>query len=216
MICRLSAESISFPDPNEADENGVVAFGGDLNPMRLILAYKSGIFPWPHENLPLLWFSPNPRAVLYPDDFRLTRSLKRSLKRYEIKINANFSKVINMCAKIRKNSTWINDEIKRAYCGLHELKIAHSVESYDENGELAGGLYGVCIGGVFCGESMFAVKKDASKAALYKLCQIVLEKGGIIDCQVINPHLFSLGAVEISREEFLQTLHILGAKPSIL
>jgi leucyl/phenylalanyl-tRNA--protein transferase len=216
MICRLSADDISFPSPNEADENGVVAFGGDLSTARLIAAYKNGIFPWPHKNLPLLWFSPDPRAIIYPERFKLARSLRQNLKRYEIRVDTNFSKVIDMCAKIRKNGTWIDNEIKRAYCGLHELKIAHSVESYGENGELTGGLYGVCIGRVFCGESMFTLEKDASKAALYKLCQIVLEKGGIIDCQIINSHLSSLGAVEISREKFLQTLQILGAKSQIL
>ncbi|MDR2789852.1 MAG: leucyl/phenylalanyl-tRNA--protein transferase [Campylobacteraceae bacterium] len=212
----MDENSAAFPDPNEADENGVVAYGGDLSAERLIAAYKNGIFPWPHENLPLLWFSPDPRAVIYPEQFKLARSLRQNLKKYEIKIDANFSKVIDMCAQIRTNGTWINDEVKKAYCRLHELKIAHSVESYDENAELVGGLYGVCIGGVFCGESMFALKKDASKAALYKLCQIAEEKGGIVDCQIINPHLSSLGAVEISREEFLQILHVLGSKPQIL
>ncbi|MDR2099400.1 MAG: leucyl/phenylalanyl-tRNA--protein transferase [Campylobacteraceae bacterium] len=216
MIYRLSADNLSFPDPREADENGVVAFGGDLSVKRLIAAYKNGIFPWPHERLPLLWFSPDPRAVLYPKEFSLTRSLRRSLKRYEIRVDTNFSKVIEMCASIRRNATWIDSEIKKAYCALHELKIAHSVESYDEEENLVGGLYGVCIGRVFCGESMFALKKDASKAALYRLSQLALQKGGIIDCQIINPHLSSLGAVEISREKFLQTLRVLGDNQAIL
>ncbi|MDR0761570.1 MAG: leucyl/phenylalanyl-tRNA--protein transferase [Campylobacteraceae bacterium] len=215
MIYELSANNLFFPNPNEADENGLLAMGGDLNAKRLIKAYKSGIFPWPQQGFPLLWFSPNPRAVFYPDNFHLTRSLKRSLKKYETKVDTNFSQVITMCAEIRKQKTWINSQMIKAYSKLFELGFAHSVESYDENGELAGGLYGVCIGRVFCGESMFTLKKDASKTALYRLCCEVLQKGGIIDCQIINPHLSSLGAVEISREKFLQTLAFLGNKSSI-
>ncbi|MDR2635900.1 MAG: leucyl/phenylalanyl-tRNA--protein transferase [Campylobacteraceae bacterium] len=214
MIYRLNKENLSFPDPNEADENGLLAVDGDLNPERLILAYRSGIFPWPYEEK-LLWFSPDPRAVLCPKSFHLARSLKRSLKRYEIKIDVNFPKVIAMCAENRKKGTWINEGVIKAYCRLHELGFAHSVESYDENAELVGGLYGVCMGKVFCGESMFALKKDASKAALYRLCQIAFEKDGFIDCQVMNPHLSSLGAVEISREKFLQILAFLRDKPPI-
>jgi leucyl/phenylalanyl-tRNA--protein transferase len=216
MIYELSKNSVAFPNPNEADENGLLAFGGDLRDERLIAAYKNGIFPWPHDNFSLLWFSPNPRAVIFPDKFHLTRSLKYSLKKYTIKIDTNFSKVIFMCAAIRKNATWINDEIIESYCRLHELGFAHSVESYDESGELVGGLYGVCVGRVFCGESMFALKKDASKAALYALCQIASKMGGIIDCQMINPHLSSLGAVEISRDKFLQILNFLKDKSPLL
>ncbi|MDR1007584.1 MAG: leucyl/phenylalanyl-tRNA--protein transferase [Campylobacteraceae bacterium] len=215
MVYSLSADNLSFPDPNEADESGLLAIGGDLHAKRLIKAYKSGIFPWPRQNFPLLWFSPNPRAVLYPNDFRLKRSLKRSLKRYEIKINTNFLQVITMCAEVRKRATWLNGQMIKAYNELFRLGFAHSIESYDENEELVGGLYGICVGKVFCGESMFALKKDASKAALYRLCREVLKDGGIIDCQIINPHLSSLGAVEISRGKFLQTLALLGNKPSI-
>jgi leucyl/phenylalanyl-tRNA--protein transferase len=217
VIYKLSADNLYFPDPSQADENGLLAVGGDLNAKRLIKAYKNGIFPWPRQDFPLiLWFSPNPRAVLYPDTFRLTRSLKRSLKRYEIRVDTNFSQVIAMCADVRKQTTWINSHMIKAYNELFRLGFAHSVESYDENKELVGGLYGVCIGKVFCGESMFAIKKDASKSALYWLCRKVSQEEGIIDCQVINPHLSSLGTVEISREKFLQTLYILGSKPSIL
>ncbi|MDR1976680.1 MAG: leucyl/phenylalanyl-tRNA--protein transferase [Campylobacteraceae bacterium] len=213
MIYRLSQNSTSFPDPKYADENGLLAFGGDLGAKRLIAAYRQGIFPWPQQNLSLLWFSPNPRAVLYPDNFRLTRSLKRSLKRYEIKVDTNFEKVITMCGD--RSGTWINSEMIEAYCELFRLGFAHSIESYDEKGELAGGLYGVCIGRVFCGESMFTVKKDASKAALYELCRIALKKGAIVDCQIINPHLLSLGAEEISRDKFLRILDSLGGESPI-
>lgn len=214
MAYKLGDE-LCFPDPSEADKNGLLAFGGDLSAKRLIKAYKSGIFPWPHKNFPLLWFSPDPRAVLYPDDFCLARSLKHSLKRYEIRADANFSQVISMCAEVRKQSTWINAQMIEAYNELFRLGFAHSVESYDEDGKLVGGLYGVCAGKVFCGESMFTLKKDASKAALYWLCREVSQRKGIIDCQVINPHLSSLGAVEISRDSFLQTLAFLGNEPSI-
>ncbi|MDR1614346.1 MAG: leucyl/phenylalanyl-tRNA--protein transferase [Campylobacteraceae bacterium] len=216
MIYELNKNNIAFPNPNEADKNGLLAFGGDLSSERLIAAYKNGIFPWPHSNFSLLWFSPNPRAVIYPDKFRLTRSLRYSLKKYKIEVDTNFSKVITMCAKTRKNTTWINDEIIESYCRLHELGVAHSVESYDEHEELVGGLYGVCVGKVFCGESMFALKKDASKSALYELCQTASKKGGLIDCQIINPHLSSLGAVEISRDKFLRLLNFLGDKSPLL
>ncbi|MDR1460188.1 MAG: leucyl/phenylalanyl-tRNA--protein transferase [Campylobacteraceae bacterium] len=215
MIYELKKDDFSFPNPKEANENGVVAFGGDLNPQRLINAYKNGIFPWPYPNYPLLWFSPNPRAVLYPNFLHVSRSFRRSLKKYEIRVDTNFHEVIAFCAKTRndKQGTWITDEMIKAYCELFEMGFAHSVESYDDSKELVGGLYGVCVGNIFCGESMFSLRQDASKAALYALCQKVGEKGGFIDCQVINTHLKSLGAVEISRDIFLQKLQVALSKP---
>ncbi|MDR1554958.1 MAG: leucyl/phenylalanyl-tRNA--protein transferase [Campylobacteraceae bacterium] len=217
MIYKLKQDDFLFPDPKEADKNGIVAFGGDLNPKRLISAYQSGIFPWPYIDSPLLWFSPNPRAVLYPDLLHVSRSFRRSLRRYEIKIDENFYEVITLCAKVRENrcGTWITDEMIKAYCELFEAGFAHSVESYDDNGVLVGGLYGVCVGNMFCGESMFSLQKDASKAAFYALSKKVEEKDGVIDCQIMNAHLKSLGAVNIPRDEFLQILAISNGKSVI-
>ncbi|MDR1285813.1 MAG: leucyl/phenylalanyl-tRNA--protein transferase [Campylobacteraceae bacterium] len=208
MIYELKKDDFLFPNPKEADANGLLAFGGDLNTKRLINAYKNGIFPWPCPNYPLLWFSPNPRAVLYPNSLHVSRSFKRSLKKYEIKVDTKFYEVITLCASIRKSKqgTWITEEMMKAYCKLFELGFAHSIESYNDSGELVGGLYGVCMGNIFCGESMFSLQQDASKAALYALSKKVESKEGIIDCQIMNSHLSSLGAVDISRDEFLQIL----------
>ncbi|MDR0408755.1 MAG: leucyl/phenylalanyl-tRNA--protein transferase [Campylobacteraceae bacterium] len=208
MIYELKKSDFLFPNPKETDKSGIVAFGGDLDLKRLINAYRSGIFPWPNPNYPLLWFSPDPRAILHPNSLRVSRSFKRSLKRYEIRVDTNFYEVIALCAKTRKGrqDTWITGEMIKAYCELFETGFAHSIESYDEHGVLAGGLYGVCMGNIFCGESMFSIKQDASKAALYALSKKVGEKRGIIDCQIMNTHLSSLGAVNISRNEFLQIL----------
>lgn len=217
MIYELQKDDFCFPNPKNADVSGVIAFGGDLNPQRLINAYQNGIFPWPYPNSPLLWFSPDPRAVLYPKNLHISRSFKRSLKRYEVKVDKNFHKVISLCAEKRKNGrgTWITDEMIEAYCKLFDMQIAHSVESYDDSGALAGGLYGVCVGNIFCGESMFSLQSDASKAALYTLCKKAEEKDGIIDCQVMNAHLSSLGAVNISRGEFMRILAVSRDKPAI-
>jgi leucyl/phenylalanyl-tRNA--protein transferase len=217
MIYELLKDDFSFPNPQAIDKSGVIAFGGDLNPKRLISAYRSGIFPWPHAEYPLLWFSPNPRAILYPNSLHVSRSFRRSLKRYKVGVDTNFYKVIVYCAEIKrkKYGTWITDEMIKAYCKLFEMGFAHSVESYDDNEILAGGLYGVCIGNIFCGESMFSLQNDASKAALYALCKKVEREGGIIDCQTMNAHLSSLGAVNISRDKFLEIIDICRDKPAI-
>ncbi|MDR2342704.1 MAG: leucyl/phenylalanyl-tRNA--protein transferase [Campylobacteraceae bacterium] len=215
MIYELKKDDFYFPNPQKIDESGVVAFGGDLNPKRLINAYQSGIFPWPYPNYPLLWFSPDPRAVLYPKHLYISRSFRKNLKRYEIRFDKDFHNVITLCAKRRKGGTWITNEMIHAYCKLFEMGVAHSVESYDDNGVLAGGLYGVCVGNMFCGESMFFLQKDASKAALYALSKRVDEKGGIIDCQVMNDHISSLGAVNISRDKFMQILFASRGKTTI-
>ncbi|MDR0580128.1 MAG: leucyl/phenylalanyl-tRNA--protein transferase [Campylobacteraceae bacterium] len=211
----MKKDDFCFPNPQNSDKSGVVAFGGDLNPKRLISAYQNGIFPWPYPDYPLLWFSPDPRAVLYPKHLYVSRSFRKNLKKYEIRFDKNFRTVITLCAKRRKGGTWITDEIIHAYCELFEMGVAHSVESYDGNGELAGGLYGVCVGNMFCGESMFSLQNDASKAALYALSKIVEEKDGIIDCQVMNDYLSSLGVINISRDKFMQTLFVARTKAAI-
>jgi leucyl/phenylalanyl-tRNA--protein transferase len=203
MIYQLHREDTIFPPAEHADEGGIIAFGGDLGSERLIRAYESGIFPWPHEGLPLLWFSPDPRAVLYPDRMHVSRSLRRSIKRYEIRFDSDFEGVINGCAA--RPATWLRRDMIDAYIGLHEMGRAHSVEAYCE-GKLAGGLYGVEVGNIFCGESMYSARPDASKAALYALCERLAPIGGLVDCQVMNPHLASLGAREIPRRTFLKIL----------
>ncbi|MDR3346431.1 MAG: leucyl/phenylalanyl-tRNA--protein transferase [Campylobacteraceae bacterium] len=217
MVYLLKKDDFTFPPPQDAELSGLLAYGGDYDTQRLINAYQNGIFPWPKEGYLPLWFSPDPRAVLYPKELRVSRSLRQSLKKYEIRFDTDFEAVITNCAQspARKNATWITGEIKEAYCKLHLLGLAHSVESYDVEGRLVGGLYGIGLGNLFCGESMFALKSDASKAALFALCQKVEKAEGFIDCQVINSHLSSLGAVEISRDKFLQKLQESLFKPVI-
>ena len=208
MIPRLEI-SLSFPDPSTASETGVVAYGGDLSPSRLLLAYRSGIFPWYSVNDPILWWSPNPRLILNLDDFKLRRSLKKKLNKFEIRFDSAFKEVITRCGtKFRENQkgSWILPEIVEAYCTLHDMGHAHSVEAYYE-GNLVGGLYGVCVGKVFCGESMFADMSDASKVAFAYLIEHLREKRyDFIDAQVPTEHLKSLGAIEVHRDYFLSRL----------
>lgn len=210
VIPELNRYTIEFPPPTNASEDGIVAWGGDLTPSRIIRAYQEGIFPWYSKQDPILWWSPDPRFIMELDEFRVTRSLKKSLKKFTYKIDADFSAVIRSCASVPRegqNGTWILPEVIEAYETLHSLGVAHSIESYYE-GELVGGLYGVAVGGVFCGESMFAKKSDASKAAYYILVQHLKEWGySFVDCQIPTPHLGSLGAKEISRDEFLERLY---------
>ena len=210
VIPELNRYTIEFPPPTRASEDGIVAWGGDLTPSRIIRAYQEGIFPWYSKQDPILWWSPDPRFIMELDEFRLTRSLKKSLKKFTYKIDADFGGVIRSCASVPRegqNGTWILPEVIEAYETLHSLGVAHSIESYYE-GELVGGLYGVAVGGVFCGESMFAIKSDASKAAYYILVQHLKKWGySFVDCQIPTPHLASLGAKEISRVEFLERLY---------
>jgi leucyl/phenylalanyl-tRNA--protein transferase len=208
-ILPLSAYSLSFPNPLNATPEGLVAYGGDLNPNRILKAYMSGIFPWYNEDDPILWWSPNPRCILKPDDFKCSKSLQKRIasKQYEVKFNENFTQTMRECALKKREGqegTWIHHEMIEAYTQLHEMGFAHSFESY-ENGELVGGGYGLSIGNIFCGESMFSHKSDASKVALYHLVQHLKNRGfALIDCQIPTPHLLSLGATEIKREAFLQ------------
>ena len=208
-----------FPDAREGSDEGLLAYGGDLNPNRLLTAYRKGIFPWFSKNDPVLWWSPNPRLVLYPDEFRRTKSLKRVIrnKGFEIKFDTNFKAVIDYCSTVPRegqDGTWLTDEMKDAYIELHSMGFAHSIESYLD-GDLVGGFYGVAIGKAFFGESMFALVPNASKVALSYLSNIFVEKCyDFIDCQVETPHLMSLGARLISRDDFLDQLEVALSKPS--
>jgi leucyl/phenylalanyl-tRNA--protein transferase len=187
--------------------NGLLAAGGDLSPERLLAAYRRGIFPWYEEPQPVLWWTPNPRSVLIPAELHVSRSLRKVLRRgsFALGVDTAFSRVMAECAGPRPGShgTWIGREMLRAYIELHRRGHAHSVEVFDPSGELVGGLYGVALGGVFFGESMFSRRRDASKVALVALVDIISRGGfGLIDCQVGNPHLASLGARDIDRLDF--------------
>lgn len=212
-LVQLSRHSIAFPSPEGAlrEPNGLLALGGDLSPARLLMAYQRGIFPWFSAGDPILWWSPDPRAVLRPEDFHLSRSMKRFHKNspYRVTLNYNFGGVIDGCAEDREEGTWITPDVVQAYHRLHELGHAHSIEVW-EGDELVGGMYGVAQGALFCGESMFSRKINASKTALLVFCDDFLRQGGqLIDCQVLNEHTASLGAAEISRRDYLQQLDLL-------
>lgn len=201
-----------FPPVSKAlrSPNGLLCAGGDLSPARLVEAYRHGIFPWFSEGDPILWWSPDPRMVLFPGELRVSRSLRKTLARgtYETRIDTAFRAVMEACAAPRDGhaGTWIVPEMVEAYAGLHELGFAHSVESW-RDGELAGGLYGVALGKVFFGESMFARATDASKVALVRLVERLRAAGCcVIDCQQATAHLASLGAREIPRATFAQLL----------
>lgn len=186
-----------------------MAWGGDLSPSRLLRAYERGIFPWFNEGDPILWWSPNPRLVLFPDAIKISKSLAKSMKHFEIRSDTCFEEVMRQCLETRLSkgqNSWISEPLIKAFCTLHEHNIAHSVETFLE-GKLVGGLYGLYLGGVFCGESMFSIKPDASKAALVGLCEKIKSlKGDFIDCQLPTEHLKSLGAIEMTRDAFLDLL----------
>jgi leucyl/phenylalanyl-tRNA--protein transferase len=201
-----------FPDPGEAETepNGLLAVGGDLTPRRLLAAYRAGIFPWFSEGQPILWWSPDPRMVLLPDELQVSRSLRKTLRRNRLQVSTDqaFGQVIRGCAGPRPDGdgTWLLPEMIAAYSELHRLGLAHSVEVW-QDGELVGGLYGVSLGRAFFGESMFSRVADASKVALVQLAELCRHAGfAFIDCQVYTEHLCRLGAHEIPRPEFLQRL----------
>lgn len=205
----------SFPPVETAlaEPNGLLAVGGDLSPQRLLEAYRKGIFPWFNEDDPILWWSPDPRMVLFPHELKISRSLQKTLKKgdYQIRADTHFAQVMHACASPRRGQagTWIHPQMIAAYTALHEMGLAHSVETWID-GELAGGLYGVALGRMFFGESMFSRVTDASKIALVHLVQQLRQwEFGMIDCQVQTGHLASLGAREISRSEFSQKLNML-------
>jgi len=200
-----------FPPIEEAEDDGLLAVGGDLTKERLIDAYQRGIFPWYEVGQPILWWSPDPRLVLFPNEIKISRSLRKVLRkgRFEIRFDTAFQDVIKSCADVRimqGNGTWIIPEMQQAYTELYHEGLAHSVESWLD-GELVGGLYGISMGECFFGESMFSTINDSSKVALVALTEFSMQVGiKLIDCQVTTPHLLSLGAREIKREFFLQIL----------
>lgn len=208
----------AFPPPSEAltEPNGLLAAGGDLEPGRLLAAYRQGIFPWYQEGQPILWWSPDPRAVLRPSGLRVSRSLRRSLRKrgFEFRVDTAFERVVAACAEPRRygGGTWITAEMAVAYARLHEQGWAHSFESWAD-GRLVGGLYGVGIGRAFFGESMFTRAADASKVALVRAVEFLRARGTeLIDCQVSSAHTQSLGAVDIPRAEFLPLIAELCAE----
>jgi len=200
-----------FPAPHLAEEDGLLAVGGDLSPQRLLLAYSCGIFPWGHPSDPLLWWSPNPRCVLTPNEIHVSHSMAKKIRQgqFTITFNRAFQRCIELCATTnqREADTWVSPKIIAAYTRLHEMGYAHSVECWQQ-GELTGGLYGVAIGHCFCGESMFHTRPNTSKAAFIALTTKLKAKGfRLIDCQLPTAHLHSLGAYDIPREDFLQKLN---------
>jgi len=211
MIVWLDKNEIWFPNPDLAPGDFPLAIGGDLSPERLIFAYSSGIFPWYSEGEPIMWWSPDPRMVLFPENLKVSRSLRKVIKNkgFEVRFDTDFERVINMCASVKRpgqEGTWITDEMKKAYIELHNLGYAHSVETYLD-GKLVGGLYGVSIGKTFFGESMFYTVSDASKVAFVKLVEKLREWDfDMIDCQQSTPHMERFGAVEIPRKKFLEIL----------
>jgi len=200
--------SLEFPDPRNSAGDIPIAYGGDLSPSRLMLAYRMGIFPWFNENDPILWWSPDPRMVLFLDEFIVRKSLAKRIRNggFEIKMNSAFNEVMTRCGTVKRddqNGSWITSAMIEAYSVLHDLGHAHSIETYLD-GELVGGLYGVAIGSIFYGESMFSLHNDASKVALAHLVEHLKDNGfEIIDCQMNTGHLSSLGARQIKRDEFL-------------
>lgn len=205
-------ELLKFPPVEHANEEGLLAVGGDLSVERLLFAYQSGIFPWFNEDSLILWWSPDPRMVLYPNKVKISKSMRKILEGTQFKLtkNTQFEAVIDLCAlSPRKDQlgTWITRSMKEAYMKLHEIGFAQSYEVWEED-ELVGGLYGIDLGHVFCGESMFSKVSNASKFAFIKLAQELSEKKyQLIDCQVYTPHLESLGAEEIQRDEFIKILN---------
>ncbi len=211
-----------FPPVEVAWEepNGLLAVGGDLSLPRLLNAYKAGIFPWFGPREPIYWWSPDPRAVLFPHKIRITRSLRKSMrnKGYRVTFDTCFADVVDACAAPRAytNGTWITHEMHTAYCMLHARDIAHSIEVWNPAGELVGGLYGVVTGGVFNGESMFSREPDTSKMAMVAMAYHLQKWGfAVIDCQIANPHLVNMGAENIPRADYLSILHQHLHKPAV-
>ena len=209
----LSKYSSAFPDPRMASDEGLLAYGGDLSSHRLLFAYKKGIFPWYSKDDPILWWSPNPRLVLYPEKFKVQKSFRRVLRsgKFTVTFDKNFSEVIMHCATVHREgqeTSWIVDEIIEAYTQLHEEGFAHSVEVH-KDGMLVGGLYGVAFGKAFFGESMFSLVPDASKVAFKALSDVLGSRGyDFIDCQMKTDHMVRLGAEVVERDIFLDALEV--------
>lgn len=210
---------LDFPDPRLADDDGLLAIGGDFSAERLLRAYASGIFPWPCPGMPYAWFSPNPRMVLYPGELRVSRSLRKVLKRQRFRVTFDnaFDDVTAACARVHRpneRGTWIVPQLRKGFGELHRLGLAHSVEAWDGD-RLVGGLYGLALGAVFCGESMFHHVPDASKVAFVHLVERLRAWDfHFVDCQVHTDHLESLGADEIDRDDFLDDLAVAIREPT--
>lgn len=210
MVFQLDLTNYSFPDPNLADDDGLLAVGGDLAPERLLTAYYHGIFPWYSEDTPILWYAPHERFVLDPSEIKISKSMAKLIKTdvFNITFNKDFDAVIDNCSSIERldqDGTWIVDDMKRAYKNLHKLGFAHSIEVWKKD-VLVGGLYGILVGKVFCGESMFSKVSNASKTALIYLCHSFdLE---LIDCQIHSEHLESMGAKLIEAKDFYTKLGV--------
>ena len=219
-VYQLIPDNNLFPPAEEAESDGLLAVGGDLTKKRLLAAYRLGIFPWYEVGQPILWWCPDPRLVLFPEDLKISRSLGKVLRKeeFEIRFDSSFENVIKACANVRTEQgkdTWIIPEMQQAYTELHQEGYAHSVESW-RNGELVGGLYGISLGQCFFGESMFSTVNDSSKVALVALAEFSKQVGiKIIDCQMTTQHLLSLGAQEIDRKSFLRKLNQYLEKPDI-
>jgi leucyl/phenylalanyl-tRNA--protein transferase len=204
-------KELYFPPVGLASPEGLLAYGGDLSTERLLLAYKNGIFPWFEEDQPILWWSPDPRMVLFPEEFTVSKSMRNIINRnvFRVTFNTNFREVISNCRQIKRNGqdgTWITNEMVEAYCRLHELGVAKSVEVWLQD-QLVGGLYGIDLGHVFCGESMFSKVSNASKVAFISLvAQLKSNDYKLLDCQVYNEHLESLGCREINRVDFVKII----------
>lgn len=210
-------ERLEFPSVEQANAEGLLAVGGDLSSERLLLAYQNGIFPWFNEDSLIMWWSPNPRMVLFPDKIKISKSMKKVMENNQFRLTKNtcFETVLEKCSTIKRigqNGSWITNEMKKAYLRLHQKGIAKSYEVW-ENDTLVGGLYGVDLGHVFCGESMFSTSSNASKFAFIKLAKEFQQKAsGLIDCQLYTKHLESLGAEEIPRADFIELLQGLRLK----
>ncbi len=221
MPYHFLGEELVFPALENADEHGILALGGDLSPERLLLAYHSGIFPWYSADEPIIWWSPDPRFVLYPEKIKVSKSMKQVFRKEQFKVtfDQNFEEVIYHCGKIKRRGqydTWITNEMKQAYHHLHQLGYAHSVEVW-ENEQLVGGLYGVSLGRCFFGESMFSYVSNASKTGFITVVQHLLQKEFmLIDCQVHTKHLESLGAEHIARTQFVKNIKAALQYPSLV
>ena len=221
ILYQLNDDDCFFPPADRANEEGLLAFGGDLSPQRLIVAYANGIFPWYTEDEPLLWWSLDPRLIMRPGEMKVSKSLRRTLKsgKFEVRVDTRFREVMLQCAQTPRkgqDGTWIQDEMVESYTHLHELGIAHSFETY-QDGELVGGLYGIALGQAFFGESMFHTVTDASKVAFCHLHQFLQQHGfRLIDCQQETRHLESLGAFTVPRSAFLDELKVLTKEASLV
>jgi leucyl/phenylalanyl-tRNA--protein transferase len=217
MPVYLLDHHLAFPPVSEAVEEGLLAVGGDLSEARLLLAYRSGIFPWFNEGEAVMWWSPDPRCVILPEEFKAPRSLMKAIRsgRFRCTVNMSFPDVIDACRSVPRrgqDGTWITDDMVEAYQRLHHAGYAHSVESWIDD-RLVGGLYGVGVGDCFCGESMFSLETEASKVALFGLVSLMQTgKGRMIDCQMSTPHLLQFGARDLPRERFVECLSSMARK----